>query len=50
VEFTSSLHRELSVLHLMERNIRSERDDRYQGIALRIADFLKRRHAAVDCE
>jgi len=50
VEFASSPHRELSLLQLMERNIRSERDDRYQGIALRIADFLKRQHAAVDCE
>jgi hypothetical protein len=50
IEFASSPHRELSLLQLMERNIRSERDDRYQGIALRIADFLKRQHAAVDCE
>jgi hypothetical protein len=50
VEFASSPHRELSLLQLMERNIRSERDDRYQGIALRIADFLKRQHAAVDCD
>jgi len=50
IEFASSPHRELSLLQLMERNIRSERDDRYQGIALRIADFLRRRHAAVDCE
>ena len=48
IEFASSPHRDLSLLQLMERNIRSERDDRYQGLALRIANFLKAEHGALD--
>jgi hypothetical protein len=48
LDFASSEHRDLSLLQLRERNILYERQDRYKGLAVRIADHLRQHHAALE--
>jgi hypothetical protein len=48
LDFATSPHRELNLKQLREKGLESEIENRFDGIARLIVDFLRKRHAAIE--